>query len=147
MKISLKYGLMITSGAMAWVVIAHLLVPDPRSQVHSIGAGVFFNLLHISGIYLAITSLKNEIGDLSFKTALKTGIATAFVFALSFCLFFVVAILAVGTKLMASEPGAENLPLWRVALSAFLGLFLGSLIFGIIYSTIISFVLAKRRAR
>lgn len=147
MKTPIKYGLLITCGAMAWVIIAHLLVPDPRSPVRSLGAGVFFNILHISGIYLAITSLKNEIGDLSFKTGLKTGIATSFVFALSFCLFFVGALLVVGTKLMASEPGVESLPIWRVALGAFLGLFLGSLLFGIIYSTVISFALAKRRSR
>lgn len=147
MKIPIKYGLIITSGAMAWVIIAHLLVPDPRSPVHTLGAGVFFNILHIAGIYLAITSLKNEMGELSFKTALKTGMATAFVFALSFCLFFVAALLVVGTKLMASEPGAENQPVWQVALGAFLGMFVGSLVFGLIYSTVISFAVAKRRSR
>jgi len=146
MRIAVKYGLLITLGAIVWVVIAHLLVPDPRSPVHSLGAGVFFNILHMAGIYLAITTLKRESGgDLSFKTGLKTGIATAFAYAASFCVFFLVAILVVGSKLMASEPGAENLPLWRVALGAFIGLFLGSLIFGVIYSTVISFFLAKRQ--
>ncbi len=146
MKIALKYGLLITLGAIAWVVIAHLLVPDPRSPVHSLGAGIFFNILHITGIYLAITTLRNETGgELGFKTGVKTGIATAFVFAASFCLFFVAAIFAVGPKLMASEPGAENQPLWQIALGAFVGLFLGTLIFGLIYSTLISFFLAKRR--
>jgi hypothetical protein len=146
MKIAVKYGLMITSGAIAWVVIAHQLVPDPRSPVHSLGAGVFFNLLHIIGIYLAISTLRNESGgELVFKEGMKTGIATAFVYALSFCLFFVIALFAVGTKLMASEPGAENLPLWRLALGAFVGLFLGSLVFGLIYSALISFFLASRR--
>jgi hypothetical protein len=146
MRIALKYGLLITLGAIAWVVIAHLLVPDPHSSVHSFGAGIFFNILHIAGIYLAITTLRNESGsELSFKKALKTGMATAFVYATSFCLFFVVAIFAVGRRLMASEPGAENMPLWQVALVAFIGLFLGSLIFGLIYSTVISFFLAKRK--
>jgi hypothetical protein len=147
MKIALKYGLLITLGAITWVVIAHLLVPDPRSPVHRLGAGIFFNLLHIAGVYLAINTVKNETaGEMSFKTGLKTGVATAFVYAVSSCLFFVVAIFGVGPKLMASEPGAENLPLWQVALGAFVGLFLGSLLFGLVYSTIISFVLAKRRA-
>ncbi len=148
MKIPLKYGLLITLGAIAWVVIAHLVVPDPRSPVHSMAAGVFFNILHITGIWLAITRLKNEAGgELTFKTGMKTGIATAFFFASSFCLFFVVAIFVVGPQLMASEPDAENLPLWRVALGAFLGLFLGSLFLGLIYSTVISFFLAKRQQR
>jgi hypothetical protein len=146
MKIALKYGLMITFGAIAWVVIAHLLVPDPRSPVHSLGAGIFFNLLHIMGIYLAIRTLRNEAGgELVFKEGIKTGMATAFVYALSFCLFFVIALLVVGTKLMAGEPGAENMPLWRVAVGAFVGLFFGSLLFGLIYSALISFFFAKRR--
>jgi hypothetical protein len=146
MKIALKYGLLITFGAIAWVVIAHLVVPDPRSSVHRLGAGIFFNILNITGIYLAVAKLKNETGgELSFKSGLKTGIATAFVYAVSFCLFFMVAIFAVGSKLMASEPGAENLPLWQIALAAFIGLFFSSLILGLVYSTLISFFLAKRR--
>jgi hypothetical protein len=145
MKIALKYGLLITFGAIAWVVIAHLVVPDPRSPVHSLGAGIFFNLLNITGIYLAIAKLKETGGELSFKSGLKTGIATAFVYAVFFCLFFMVAIFAIGSKLMASEPGAANLPLWQVAVAAFIGLFFSSLILGLVYSTLISFFLAKRR--
>jgi hypothetical protein len=148
MKIALKYGLLITLGGIAWVVIAHLLVPNPRSPVHSLGAGIFFNILHVTGIYLAITTLKrNSGGAVEFKAGMKTGMATAFVYALSFCLFFVIAIFAFGAKLMASEPGAETMPLWQVALGAFLGLFLGSLVFGLVYSALISFFLAKRRNR
>lgn len=145
MKIALKYGLLITLGVIAWVVVAHLLVPDPRSPVHSVGAGVFFNLLHIAGIYLAINTLKNEAGgELLFKNGVRTGVATALIYAVTSSLFFLVAIFTVGTKLMASEPGAENLPPWQVAVGAFLGLFVGSLIFGLIYSTVISYFLAKR---
>jgi hypothetical protein len=147
MRIALKYGLLITLGAIAWVVIAHLLVSDPRSPVHTFGAGIFFNLLEIAGIYFAIKTNKDESGgDLSFKEGIKMGVSTAFVYAISASLFFLVAIFAVGPKLMASEPGAENLPLWKVALGAFIGLFLGSLLFGLIYSTLISFFLAKRTA-
>lgn len=128
------------------MVIAHLLVPDPRSQVHNLGAGIFFNLLEIAGIYLAIKTRRNETGgQLNFKNGMKTGVATAFVYAVTSCLFFLVAILTVGPKLMASEPGADALPLWQVALGAFVGLGVGALIFGLIYSTIISFFLAKRQ--
>jgi hypothetical protein len=146
MKIALKYGLLITLGVIAWVVVAHLLVPDPRSPVHNLGAGIFFNLLEIAGIYFAIQTNKNESGgELNFKAGLKTGIATAFVYAVTSCLFFVVAILTVGPKLMASEPGAETLPPWQVALGAFIGLGGFALIFGLVYSTVISFFLAKRR--
>ena len=146
MKIALKYGLLITLGVIAWVVFAHLLVPDPRSQVHNLGAGIFFNLLEIAGIYLAIKTTKNESGNqLSFKSGVKTGMATALVYAVTSCLFFLVAILTVGPKLMASEPGAETMPVWQVALGAFVGLGGFALLFGLIYSTLISFFLAKRQ--
>lgn len=148
MKPPVKYGLLITLGVILWVVISHVLVRDPRSPVHSVGAGVFFNLLHIAGIYLAINAVRNSVGgELRFKDGVKTGMTTAFVFALTACVFFVAAILVVGPELMASEPGAENLPPWQVALGAFAGLFAGTLIFGLIYSTIISFLLARRSTR
>src|SRR4030095_2333480 len=148
LRIPLKYGLMITLGVIAWVVVAHLLVPDPRSPLHTIGAGVFFNLLHIAGIFLAINTVRNETGgELTFKTGVKTGVTTAFIYAISSSLFFLVAIVVVGPRLMASEPGMESLPVWQVALGAFAGLFIGSLVFGVIYSTVISFFLAKRQPR
>ena len=147
MQIPLKYGLLITLGAIAFVVVSHLLVPDPRSPVHSLGSFTFFNLLHIAGTYLALaTAKKNEAsGELTFKNGIRTGFATTVVYATSFCLFFVVALVVVGPRFMASEPGAENLPVWQVVLGAFGGLFVGSLVFGLVYSTVISFFLAKRQ--
>jgi hypothetical protein len=146
LRIPLKYGLLISLGVIAWVVVAHLLVPDPHSPVHSVGAGVFFNLLHLAGIYLAINTVRNEAaGDLKFKAGLKTGVATAFVYAISASLFFLVTIFVVGPRIMASEPGMETLPVWQVALGAFAGFFVLSLIFGLIYSTVISFFLTKRK--
>ena len=148
MQIALKYGLLITLGAIAFVVVSHLLVPDPRSPVHSLGSFTFFNLLHLAGTYLALATVKNEAaGELIFKNGVKTGFATALVYATSICLFFVVVLFVVGPRFMASEPGAENLPVWQVAMGAFVGLFVGSLVFGLIYSTLISFFLAKRRGR
>jgi hypothetical protein len=146
LRIALKYGLLITLGVIAWVVVAHLLVPDPHSPVHSIGDLLVFNLLEIVGIFLAINTKKSVTGNqLLFKDGIKTGIATAFVYAVTTCLFFLVAILTVGPKLMASEPGAESLPVWQVALGAFVGLGGFALIFGLVYSTLISFFLAKRQ--
>ena len=147
MRIALKYGILITVGVMAWVVIAHLLVPDPTSKVHSVGAGVFFNLLEIAGIYLGISAKGRERGaQQTFKECLKTGVAIAFVYALTASLFFLILLLFLGPKLMAGEPGAQTQPLWQVAAAAFAGLFLGSVLFGLIYSTVISFFLARRQA-
>lgn len=148
MKIALKYGLLITLGVIVWFIVARLLVPDPRSSVHGLAAPVFFNILEIAGIYLAINTARNEAnGELLFKSGVKTGIATALVYALTASLFFVVMIWRVGPQLMAGEPGAENLPLWQVAVVAFVGLGGGALLFGLIYSTVISFLVAKRLPR
>jgi hypothetical protein len=57
---------------------------------------------------------------------------------------FVVVLMVVGTKWMASEPGAQQLPMTAVALQAFAGLLIGAILFGLIYSTVIAFALAKR---
>ena len=147
MKIALRYGLLITLGVMAWVVIAHLLVPNPTAKVHSIGAGIFFNLLEIAGIYLGISAKGRERGGQpTFKEGAKTGVAIAFVYALSASLFFLLQLLFLGPKLLAGETGAQRQPLWQVAAAAFAGLFVGSLLFGLVYSTVISFFLAKRQA-
>jgi hypothetical protein len=147
MRIALKYGLLITLGIVAWVVIAHLVVPDPTSRVHSVGAGIFFNVVEIGGIFLGITAKGRGSGDKpTFKDGLKTGISIAFVYALSAALFFLVELVLIGPKLMAGEPGAQTQPFLRVAVAAFAGLFAGSLLFGLVYSTVISFFLAKRQA-
>ena len=145
MKIALKYGILITLGVMAWVVIAHLLVPNPQSKLHSVGAFVFFNLLQFTAIYLGIKAKGREIADkTTFKEGLKTGVSISFVYAISSALFFVTEIFILGPALLAAEPGAQTQPIWRVALGAFAGLFFGSLLFGLVYSTLISFGLAKR---
>lgn len=145
MKIALKYGLLITLGVIAWVVIAHLLVPDPQSKIHSLGAGVFFNLLEIVAIYLGIAAKKNASGGvLVFKEGLKSGVSIAFVYGFSACIFFLVEFLVIGPKLLQGEAAAPTQPMWQVALGAFAGLFLGALVFGLIYSTIISFIFASR---
>jgi hypothetical protein len=60
MKPAPKFGLLITLGVIVWTVIAHLVVPDPRSPVHTLGAGVVFNVLHLTGIYLSISTAKRE---------------------------------------------------------------------------------------
>jgi hypothetical protein len=61
-------------------------------------------------------------------------------------LFFVFVLLFVGNQWLASEPGAASSPTQIVIAKAFAGLFLGTLIFGLIYSTVISFFLAKRQS-
>jgi uncharacterized membrane protein len=147
MKIPIKYGLLATAGLIAWVLIARLLISNPQSLVHTLGGPIFFNVVHFVMIYLGIKALEREHGDRPpFKEALKTGVSIAFVFALTASLFFVLVLLFIGNRWLASEPGAANTPTQALAAKAFAGLFFGTLIFGLIYSTVIAFFVAKRRS-
>src|SRR5882672_6102851 len=68
LRIAVKYGLVITVCFISWVVIAHRLVPDPQSLIHSAGAGTFVNLVQILAIVFAIKSRREESGGaLNFK--------------------------------------------------------------------------------
>jgi len=145
MKTPIKFGLLITLGVMAWVLIAHSTITNPQSLVHTFGGPVFFNVLQFIMIYLGLKAREREKADkLTFKEGLKTGVAISFVYALTVSLFFAGVLAVVGTKWLASEPGIASMPASRVAAQAFIGLFLGSMLFGLIYSTVISFFLAKR---
>jgi hypothetical protein len=147
MKIPLKYGLLITLGVIAWVLITRSLITNPQSIVHTLGGPIFFNVLQFAMIYLGLKALGHAKGERPyFKEGLKTGVAISFVYGLTASIFFVVVLVIVGTKWLASEPGAANAPLSRIILSAFLGLFISALLFGLIYSTVLSFFLAKRRS-
>src|ERR1043165_3373667 len=147
MKIPLKYGLIATLGVAAWVLIAHSLVPDPKSAVHTLGAPIFFNVFHFAVISLGLKALEREKRDRpTFKEGLKTGVAISVVYALTVSLFFVGVMAFVGTKWLASEPIAGDGPMSRPVIGGFVGLFTGALVFGLIYSTLISFFLAKRRS-
>ena len=149
MKTSLKYGLLIAVLAMAWVLIAHTVISNnPASPVHQLGTPIVFNVLLFALIYLGIKAGERQKGDrLTFKEGLKTGVGISVVYGLTLSLFFVVVLAVVGTKWMAVEPGASSATVSRSQIAkAFAGLFLGLVIFGLIYSTVISFFLAKRRA-
>jgi uncharacterized membrane protein len=147
MKIPLKYGLLITLGVMVWVLIARNAVTNPLSPVHTLGTPIFINLLQFVMIYLGLRALEHEKGESpTFKEGLKTGVAISFVYAITGVLFFIGVVMVVGTRWLASEPGAAEAPMSRVLAGAFIGLFLGAMLFGLIYSTVISFFIAKRRS-
>ena len=147
MKIPLKYGILITLGVMAWVLIAHSLIPNPNSLVHSLGGAVFFNALQFAMIYLGLKALEHAKGDRPyFKEGLKTGMAISFVYGLSASLFFAALIAVMGTEWIATEPAELNAPVSRVILVRFVGLLVFALFLGLIYSTVLSFFLAKRRS-
>jgi hypothetical protein len=148
MKIALKYGLLITAVVVAWVVIVRLVLEvGPESKANLI-APILFNLTTIVAIFLGMRARKRELGgNLYFKEGLKTGMSISLAYAVSACLFFVLQYLIAGPKLLLTEAGAETRPLWQLAVFAYAGLFFGSLLFGLIYSTIIAFFIAKRLGR
>ena len=146
MKTLLKYGLMITVGAIAWVLIAHYAVTNPASLVHVPGTPIVFNILQFTMIYICIKAVEREKGErLSFKEGIQTGFGISFIYAVTLSIFFAIVLAVVGTKWLAVEPGAGNAPTSQIA-GAFLGLFLFALVFGLIYSTVISFFVAKRQS-
>jgi len=61
-------------------------------------------------------------------------------------LFFVCVVFAAGTKWMGGEPGAATTPARTLMIQAFAGLFLGTMVFGVIYSTVIAFFVARRQS-
>jgi len=147
MKIPIKYGLLTALGLIAWVLVTHSLISNPQSTVITLGGPVFFNVLHFIMIFLGIKASERERGHkLAFKEALKTGVSIAVVFATAATLFFIGVVLVIGTKWMGAEPGAANTPTWIVMIQAFAGLFIGTIIFGLIYSTVISFFVARRQS-
>ena len=147
MKIPLKYGLIAAFGLILWILVVHWLIPNPQSNVHTLGAPIFFNVLHFAVIFLGLKALEREKGDKPrFRDAVKTGIGIAFVYALAASLFFVAVVMVIGTKWMASEPSGGTRPTGAVLAQAFAGLFVGTMIFGVIYSTVIAFFVAKRQS-
>lgn len=146
MRIAIKYGLLITLVVAVWIILTHFVVPLPTSSKLNLLGPLLFNFTAIVAIYLGIKERKAE-SDMNFKAGIKTGIAISVVYAISACLFFLLLLLIVGPSMMANEPMAADSPFWKVALGAFAGLFFGSLILGLVYSTIISFFLARRYQR
>ncbi len=147
MKISLKYGLLIAVFVMAWVLIARATITNPGSIVHTLGTPIFVSIVQFVMIYLGVKEFGRQKGDKpTFKEGLKTGAGISLVYALAASLFFVGVLMVVGTSWLASEPGPRNISATETAVRAFVGLFVLAMIFGLIYSTVISFFLAKRRS-
>jgi len=148
MKIALKYGLLITLVVLLWIVIVRLWLGRGGGPQGQLISGLLFNATAILAILLGMRERKRELGGaLRFKEGIKTGMAISLVYAISACVFFMVEYLVAGPKLLLSEAGPQNGPLWQVAAMAYAGLFLGSLLFGLIYSTLIAFFLARRLGR
>jgi uncharacterized membrane protein len=148
MKIALKYGLLITAVVVAWIVVVRFLMDVGANPKANVLAAILFNVTAIVAILFGMKARKKELnGELSFKEGLKTGMGVSLVYAISACLFFMIEFLVAGPKLLLSEAGAQDGPMWQVAALAYAGLFFASLFFGLIYSTVIAFFIARRLPR
>ena len=147
MRIPIKYGLLTAMAAIAWVLIARSTVANPQSPIHTLDTPIIFNIVQFAMIYLGLRTLEREKRDRpTFKEGLKTGVWISFFYALIVSLFFVGVIAFVGATWLESEPGVAGTPASRVIAQAFAGLFLAAMFLGLIYSTVISFFLAKRQS-
>lgn len=144
MKIAVKFGLLITLMVVLWVLVAHFLLQLPPESKANMLAPILFNLTAIVAIYLGIRASAVD-NELILKAGIKTGMAISLVYGISSCLFFLIVFLFVGPGLMANEPMSRDYPMWQSTLAGFAGMFLGALIMGLIYSTVISFMLIKAR--
>ena len=148
MKLALKYGLLITAVVVLWIVIVRFVMDVGANSKADMMAPIIFNLAAIVAILLGIRARKNELnGALGFKEGLKTGMKISLVYAISACLFFVIEFVVAGPKLLLSEAGPQSGSMWQLAAMAYAGLFFGSMISGLVYSTIISFFIARRMPR
>jgi ABC-type phosphate/phosphonate transport system permease subunit len=147
MRIALKYGLPVTVVFAIWIIVVRLLLgAGPESAATMMGP-VVYNVAAICALFLGIIRRKNENGgQITFKEGVNTGLGIAAVYAVATCLFFFIEFLVAGPKLLMTDMGQTNRPLWQTAAMAYAGLFFMSLILGLIYSTLISFFLAKRRS-
>ena len=148
MKTEIKYGLIITIGVMVWVLLAHSIVTDQESLVHKLGSPIVFNLLHFVMIYLGLKTLERERGEkVNFKEGVKFGLTISFVYALTASLFFVGVVAMVGTRWIAGAQGTNTEPVSQILAQAFAALFIGAMLLGLVYSTLLSFFIAKRRSQ
>ena len=148
MKIALKYGLLITLVVVFWIVIVRLWLGRGGGPTGQVMSGLLFNAAAVIAILLGMRERKEALGGaMRFKEGVKTGMAISLVYAISSCLFFMIEYLVAGPKLLMSEAGPQTTALWQVVVVAYAGLFFGSLIFGLIYSTLIAFFLARRLGR
>jgi Protein of unknown function (DUF4199) len=136
MKIALKYGIAVALIIAAWVALKHYLL-HIEGQSAQLADLAVFNLSAIVAVMMGIKEKRLANGDrLSFLQGLGTGISIALTYAILTCLYFALMLRLVGPTLMQQE-GETNMT------AAFLGLGIGLMVFGTIFSALIALVLRK----
>jgi hypothetical protein len=145
MRIAIKYGAVIALGVAVWALADHYLLhlsrPDSKAAFLT---PVLFNLLQLVVLFLGIRAWRHENRDqLTVRQGVWRGLAISLAYGVLACIFFLAFYLIVGSKVLENESGTfgADRPEKYVLLGAFAGLFSTALIGGLIYSTVISFVL------
>ena len=136
MKIALKYGIPVALAIAAWVALKHFVLhlTGPSAQMTDI---FVFNFAAIVALMLGIKERRAANGDkLTFGQGFVTGISIAVTYAILTSLYFALLLALVGPKLMEQQ-GETNM------VAAFLGLGIGLIVFGAVFSALISLVLRK----
>src|SRR5436190_17557326 len=136
MKLALKYGIASTLIIAAWVALKHFVLhlKGPQAQFTDV---VIFNLTAIVALGFGIRERRMANGDrLTFLQGLGTGVWIAVTYAILTSLYFVLLLTVVGPKLMQQEGETS-------VVKAFFGVSIGFVLFGTIFSALISFVLRK----
>jgi uncharacterized protein DUF4199 len=136
MKIALKYGLAVALIIAAWVALKHFVLHMEGSSAQFADIAVF-NLSAIVALMMGIKEKRLANGDrLTFMQGLGTGVSIALTYAILTSLYFALLLKLVGPRLMQQE-GETNVK------AAFLGLGIGLMLFGTIFSALIALVLKK----
>jgi|SRR6185436_3318621 len=136
MKITLKYGIAVAVVIAAWVALKNFVLhfEGPAAQ----GADfLIFNGSALIALFMGIRE-KRAVngGSLSFGDGLGAGVAIAITYSLLLSLYFAVLLLLVGPRLMQQAGHTSYV-------SAFAGLFIGMVLFGAIFSAVISIILRR----
>jgi hypothetical protein len=136
MKIALKYGIVVTLIIAAWVALKHFVLHIEGQSAQFADLAVF-NLSAIVALMLGINEKRLAHGDrLNFLQGLGTGVSIALTYTILTCLYFALMLRLVGPSLMQQE-GETSIK------AAFLGLAIGLLVFGTIFSVLIALVIKK----
>jgi hypothetical protein len=142
MRTALKYGLLITAGIAAWVLLKHFVV---KHAVPPWLDGAVFNACELIGLAFGIQEQRTRQGGLTFREGVKTGLSIAVVYALAACLFFAILYGIVGPELLhqAQEPGRGGRSTSAVLADAFAGLLIGALFSGLVFSLLLSMLMRR----
>src|SRR5215470_10897786 len=142
MRAALKYGLLITAGVAAWVLLKHFAL---KPSVPPWMDALVFNAFELAGLALGIRDKRIRQGNLTFGEGVKRGLSITVVYALGACLFFAILYGVVGPELLrqAQEPGFGGRSNSAILAGAFGGLLVGALLSGLVFSLLLSMLMRR----